>query len=77
MENQIFQDLKGLHLSGMAECWQNLHGDAKVSGNRPPGWSRDADPGGARPAGCQQNCQEFCWYRSKERLLFGIYKQYF
>ena len=24
MENQIFQDLKGLHLSGMAECWQNL-----------------------------------------------------
>lgn len=24
MENQIFQDLKGLHLSGMAECWQSL-----------------------------------------------------
>ncbi len=24
MENQIFQDLKGLHLSGMADCWQNL-----------------------------------------------------
>lgn len=24
MENQIFQDLKGLHLSGMAECWLNL-----------------------------------------------------
>jgi DNA replication protein DnaC len=24
MENQIFQDLKGLHLSGMAECWQRL-----------------------------------------------------
>ena len=24
MENQIFQDLRGLHLSGMAECWRNL-----------------------------------------------------
>jgi len=24
MENQIYQDLKGLRLSGMAECWQNL-----------------------------------------------------
>ena len=24
MGNQIFQDLKGLHLSGMAECWQSL-----------------------------------------------------
>lgn len=24
MENQIFQDLRSLHLSGMAECWRNL-----------------------------------------------------
>ena len=24
MENQIYQDLKGLRLSGMAECWQRL-----------------------------------------------------
>ena len=24
MQEQIYQDLKSLHLSGMAQCWQSL-----------------------------------------------------